>query len=219
MHQAGLLDRENDDNEEINPIAARSLFSQELGRSCTIYRERRYQRVYFELKQRVESLPELLFHLPHVVKVLTDALKEVGACTPGSLNTDATIDKSEEFGKISDLTRASAPVMQLLSVLAQECAEELFPHFHNIMSALMGCMSGETPEQTGGAFRTLSYMFKALAEPIVADMSSMKKYYGPLLGHARSFIRQFAAETFAPLMRRLSVREQVCFIYFIIIYT
>jgi hypothetical protein len=196
----------NDENEEINPIAARSLFSQELGRCCTMYREKRFQRCYFELKQKVESLPELLFHLPTVVKVLTDGLFEVAACTPGSLNTNVPkIDRTAEFGIIGDCTRTSAPLMQLLSVLTQEVSEELFPHFHNIMNALMGCMSGEAPEQSGGAFRTLSYVFKSLAEPIIEDISSMKKYYGPLLGHVRSFIRQFAAETFAPLLRRLSV--------------
>ena len=59
------------------------------------------------------------------------------------------------------------------------------------------------PEQTGEAFKALSYIFKHLADPLIADIDSLRKYYGPLLGHKRDFVRQFAAETFAPLIRRL----------------
>lgn len=35
----------------------------------------------------------------------------------------------------------------------------------------------------------------------------MRVYYGPLLGHSKAFVRQFAAETFAALIRKLKVRS------------
>ena len=79
------------------------------------------------------------------------------------------------------------------------------PHHpvHPLIGAVVSLVNTLRPEQTGEAFKSLSYIFKHLAEPLIADIDSLRKYYGPLLGHKRDFVRQFAAETFAPLIRRL----------------
>ena len=41
-------------------IGARSLTYMELSRCCSLYRERRFQRLYYALRDKVASLPEVL---------------------------------------------------------------------------------------------------------------------------------------------------------------
>lgn len=66
------------------------------------------------------------------------------------------------------------------------------------------------------AFRTLAYIFRYDAEPILSEqdngdktsntascLESMRKYYGITLAHRRDYVRRMAAETFAPLIRRI----------------
>ena len=62
-------------------IGARSLTYMELSRCCTLYRERRFQKLYFSLRDLVASLPELLHHLPAVVDLLVGALRAVALRT------------------------------------------------------------------------------------------------------------------------------------------
>ena len=140
-------------------LVNRSLFAQELGRCVTSFRERRLGLLYFDLKQRVESLPELLHHLPYVVAALVAGLREVAACTPGTP--------------------------------------------HSLLGAVCGVVSGDAPDLCGHAFRCLSYVVKGLAAPLGEDPGQLRRYYGPLLGHGRDFVRRFAAESFAPVARKL----------------
>ena len=66
------------------------------------------------------------------------------------------------------------------------------------------------------AFRTLGYIFKYDAEGIVSEVETpgqepclehMRQYYGATLGHGREHVRRLAAETFAPLVRKLPSRN------------
>ena len=176
---------------------------QELGRCVTVYRERRFGRTYFELKQLVESLPELLHHLPVVVGVLVSSLEEISAQTPGcpAYHGPGAAPGAEE--SVGDCARAAAPLLQLLSTIAQEVGAEMAPELHRVLRAVAGAVSGESPELTGAAFRCLSYVVKGSAELLAGDPSQLRRYYGPLLGHGRDFVRRFAAETFTPVLRRL----------------
>jgi hypothetical protein len=190
-------------------LANRSLFAQELGRCVTSFRERRFGLLYFDLKQRVESLPELLHHLPYVVAALVAGLHEVATCTPGTpAHLSGAPRPTPPVGvePLGNAERAAQPLLQLIAVLATECQTELWPeHAHSLIGAVCGVVSGDAPELCGHAFRCLSYVLKGLATPLSEDPGQLRRYYGPLLGHGRDFVRRFAAETFAPVVRRLKV--------------
>jgi|AntAceMinimDraft_5_1070358.scaffolds.fasta_scaffold81819_1 hypothetical protein len=194
-------------------LVNRSLFAQELGRCVTSFRERRLGLLYFDLKQRVESLPELLHHLPYVVAALVAGLGEVAACTSG---TPAYLGGAPRptlpvgVEPLGNASRAAQPLLQLVAVLAAECQAELWPrHAHCLLAAVCGVVSGDAPDLSGHAFRCLSYVVKGLAAPLGEDPGQLRRYYGPLLGHGRDFVRRFAAETFAPVVRKLKVNGSV----------
>jgi hypothetical protein len=49
----------------------------------------------------------------------------------------------------------------------------------------------------------MSYLIKYQLHRLTEEASSMRKYYGPLLGHSAGFVRDFSAKTFSLLMRKL----------------
>ena len=50
---------------------------------------------------------------------------------------------------------------------------------------------------------TGSYLFKYLAPQLLENLDTVRGYYGPLLGHAKAYVREFAAQSFAFLLRKL----------------
>ena len=58
-------------------------------------------------------------------------------------------------------------------------------------------------------FKTLSGVFKNLQKYLLADLSALRDYYGPLLGHHRDFVREFAAHSFSFLLRKIQKPKQM----------
>ncbi len=57
-------------------------------------------------------------------------------------------------------------------------------------------------------FTCLSFLFKYLARPLVAELDSTFRLYLPLLAADRKpYVRQFAAESFAFLLRRVKTEQ------------
>lgn len=75
------------------------------------YRERTFQEIFYALKSHVQSLPELLHHQSLVVDTLSQELIRISK------------EKKVE-GK--DSARRCEPLLQLISVLAQEIKTELY---------------------------------------------------------------------------------------------
>lgn len=59
------------------------------------------------------------------------------------------------------------------------------------------------------AFKTLAILFHYLRAQLLADMDAVHKCYFPLLGHSREFVREFAAQTLAVLLRRVDSVKQL----------
>lgn len=59
------------------------------------------------------------------------------------------------------------------------------------------------PELSTQVFKTLTMLFNYLRAQLLKDMDAVHKCYFPLLGHPRDFVREFAAQTLAVLLRRI----------------
>ena len=59
------------------------------------------------------------------------------------------------------------------------------------------------------SFRTLSYLFRYATTPLLSEskgtLDKLRTYYGATLAHKRDHVRRMASETFAPLIRKMSV--------------
>ena len=135
----------------------------------------------------VQSLPELIHHQEQVVTMLETAVTNA---EPGNLPS----------------------FLQLISVLGRDLGDDLYPHFHRLFGLLVkqvdraaySSVGGSpNPELTGKAFETMSYLIKYQLRRLTEEANSMRKYYGPLLGHSALFVRDFSAKTFSVLMRKL----------------
>jgi len=102
---------------------------------------------------------------------------------------------------------AFKPLLALLGVLARDLREELFPFFERILDRLVSLINPTKPALTGEVFRTLSYLFKYLAPQLLKNLDAVRGYYGPLLGHAKPYVREFAAQSFSFLLRKVCPRS------------
>jgi len=97
----------------------------------------------------------------------------------------------------------------LIAVLAKEVGAELYVrgHFRPLMDALLTILDPLNPEATARAIQAMAHLFTHLSKPLLLDLDVLKRYYGPLLGHKKEFIRRYAAEALAGLLRRLGDKQ------------
>ena len=155
-----------------------SFFKQELERWTELDVSTPFAAVFDEVWPLVQSMAQLLHHKDEVVGALLRAL----------------VEKNDVAFK---------PLLALLAVLGRDLRGELFPHFRRILDHLVGLIDPLKPARTGEVFRTLSHLFKYLAPQLLANLDVVRGYYGPLLGHERGYVREFAAQSFAFLLRKL----------------
>jgi len=145
-----------------------------------------FQRLGKDLAPLSRSLPEVIHHLPGIVRILTDRLRH----TWGPAHEHALF---------------------LVAVLAKEVGAELYAggHFDSLMDTLLVTLDPSNPENTARVVQSMAHLFTSLHRPILRDLNVLKRYYGPLLGHRKVFVRKYAAEALAGLLRRLE-DERLC---------
>lgn len=99
--------------------------------------------------------------------------------------------------------------MLLVAVLAKEVGAELYVrgHFCPLMDALLTLLDPLNPEATARTIQAMAHLFTHLSKPLLVDLDALKRYYGQLLGHKKEFIRKYAAEALAGLLRRLGDKQ------------
>ena len=124
-------------------------------------------------------------------------------------------------------------VLHLIAVLARDLRHEIHPFVHSfimprIVNHLITSSYQTNPDVAimESAFRTLSYVFRYDSFILLNNdslpptggavdithakknnsecLDTMRKYYGLTLAHRQEFVRRLAAETFAPLIRKLN---------------
>lgn len=180
-----------------------------------------FAKFHREVWHLVRSLPELLHHSSKIVQVMVKYL-----LSPRNASGTASFsgDNKSEGGFQSNL--ATVEILHLFGVLARDLRLEIHAHLHSlimprIIDDLLNppLIKGEKGERFAqldvevveAAFRAIAYILRYDADSILNDkadpkgpfLEQMRPYYGRVFAHKLEVVRRLAAETFAPLVRRV----------------
>ncbi|KAM9311073.1 small subunit processome component 20 homolog [Gastrophryne carolinensis] len=98
---------------------------------------------------------------------------------------------------------AYQPLLDLVVQLARDLQADFYPHFPDFFKAISSLLDTKDTALIEWAFTSLSYLYKYLWRLMVKDMPTIYSLYSTLLAHHKQHIRNFAAESFAFLMRKV----------------
>ena len=163
----------------------------------------RFSKFYYEIWSYVQSLPELIHHQQKVIAILEKYISTVPSIELPSL-------------------------LSLVSVLGRDLQEDLYPNFHSLFKVVShrldqvvhnGAHTKSVDENdnvvidhiksspnidiAGKIFECLSYLIKHSLSKLVTEPDDLRQYYGYLLGHNTSYVRDLASKCFSILFRKL----------------
>uniref|UniRef100_A0A8C4MP86 UTP20 small subunit processome component n=1 Tax=Equus asinus asinus TaxID=83772 RepID=A0A8C4MP86_EQUAS len=138
-----------------------------------------FGKFYKEVIDKCQSFNQLVYHQNEIVQ---------------SLKTHLQIKNSYAY----------QPLLDLVVQLARDLQTDFYPHFQDFFLTITSILETQDTELLEWAFTSLSYLYKYLWRLMVKDMSSIYSMYSTLLAHKKLHIRNFAAESFTFLMRKVS---------------
>ena len=102
---------------------------------------------------------------------------------------------------------ALKPMLEVTSAIAADLRQEFYAEFPALLATLAALLSPSDVQLLEDVFSTLCYLFKYLLRQLLADLPAAFGAYRPLLAHERAHVRDFAAESFSFLLRRLSASK------------
>ncbi|XP_008062889.1 small subunit processome component 20 homolog [Carlito syrichta] len=138
-----------------------------------------FGKFYKEVIDKCQSFNQLVYHQNKIVL---------------SLKTHLQIKNSFAY----------QPLLDLVVQLARDLQTDFYPHFPDFFVTITSILETQDTELLEWAFTSLSYLYKYLWRLMVKDMSSIYSMYSTLLAHKKLHIRNFAAESFTFLMRKVS---------------
>ncbi|XP_024150464.1 small subunit processome component 20 homolog [Oryzias melastigma] len=131
-----------------------------------------------EVSSKSQSFNLLVFHQKSIVE---------------SLQTHLAVKDSLAF----------QPLLDLVVQLARDLQTDFYPHFPEFFTLITSLLETKDTELLEWAFTCLSYLYKYLWRLMVKDMTNLYSLYSTLLAHKKEHIRNFAAESFSFLMRKV----------------
>lgn len=220
--------RANEDDQDVSDVemsTEESNFASELDLALDRNKSEVFSLFHREIWHLVRSLPELLHHLEKIVDLLLAYL----VSPEGSPGSKSVLNFGQEQRRARfEINYATTDILHLLGVLARDLRHEIHPYLYEkiLPRILHDLLSPPSPTTESGkqpiphdvsiveaACRTLAYIFRYDAEALLSEsekegqepcLEFMRKYYGVALGHRRDVVRRLTAETFAPLIRKLS---------------
>ncbi|CAM4466104.1 unnamed protein product [Lepidochelys olivacea] len=110
---------------------------------------------------------------------------------------------------------AYQPLLDLVVQLARDLQTDFYPHFQDFFLTITMLLDTQDTELLEWAFTTLSYLYKYLWRLMVKDMANIYSLYSTLLAHNKQHIRNFAAESFTFLMRKVSDKNALFNVMFL----
>lgn len=138
-----------------------------------------FGKFYKEVIDKCQSFNQLVYHQNEIVQ---------------SLKTHLQIRNSLAY----------QPLLDLVVQLARDLQTDFYPHFEDFFLTITSILETQDTELLEWAFTSLSYLYKYLWRLMVKDMSKIYSLYSTLLAHKKLHIRNFAAESFTFLMRKVS---------------
>ncbi|XP_053397711.1 small subunit processome component 20 homolog [Mercenaria mercenaria] len=133
-----------------------------------------------EISDQVQTFAQLVYHEENIVSALKKHL-----VVANSMALPALLD--------------------LLVQLARDLQADFYRHFHEFFDILVKLLNTYTHdvEVLESTFTCLSYIFKFLWRYLLKDIQLVYRYFSSLLGKQyKEYVRNFAAESFAFLMRK-----------------
>ncbi|XP_016078659.1 PREDICTED: small subunit processome component 20 homolog isoform X2 [Miniopterus natalensis] len=143
-----------------------------------------FGKFYKEVIDRCQSFNQLVYHQNEIVQ---------------SLKTHLQIRNSFAY----------QPLLDLVVQLARDLQTDFYPHFQDFFLTITSILETQDTELLEWAFTSLSYLYKYLWRLMVKDMPSIYRMYSTLLAHKKLHIRNFAAESFTFLMRKVSDKNEL----------
>lgn len=159
-----------------------SLFAEALAAAALLDRSKQFRDFWLNVKPLSESLPLLIHHKDEVLNSLLGIVED----DAGGL--------------------AVPTLLRLLGTLCRDLRQELYPHSSRILLTLASprLMDPAHPALLNLTFKTLAYVFKFLGPYLLDNIEAIfDDVYSGLMSHSKPYIRRFAAESFAYLVRRL----------------
>ncbi|XP_014635798.1 PREDICTED: small subunit processome component 20 homolog isoform X1 [Ceratotherium simum simum] len=138
-----------------------------------------FGKFYKEVIDKCQSFNQLVYHQNEIVQ---------------SLKTHLQVKNSYAY----------QPLLDLVVQLARDLQTDFYPHFQDFFLTITSILETQDTELLEWAFTSLSYLYKYLWRLMVKDMSNIYSMYSTLLAHKKLHIRNFAAESFTFLMRKVS---------------
>ncbi|XP_076967884.1 small subunit processome component 20 homolog isoform X2 [Tamandua tetradactyla] len=138
-----------------------------------------FGKFYKEVMDKCQSFNQLVYHQKEIVQ---------------SLKTHLQIKNSFAY----------QPLLDLVVQLARDLQTDFYPHFPDFFLTITPVLETQDTELLEWAFTSLSYLYKYLWRLMVKDMPNIYSMYSTLLAHNKLHIRNFAAESFTFLMRKVS---------------
>ncbi|XP_044533441.1 small subunit processome component 20 homolog [Gracilinanus agilis] len=143
-----------------------------------------FGKFYKEVVGKCQSFNQLVYHQKEIVQ---------------SLKTHLQIRHSLAY----------QPLLDLVVQLARDLQTDFYPNFKDFFLAITAILETQDTELLEWAFTSLSYLYKYLWRLMVKDMPDIYSLYSTLLAHHKPHIRNFAAESFTFLMRKVSDQDSL----------
>jgi len=224
----GEKDESTKDNEqEADVLSEKTTLSTELDLASDRNPSEIFGQCYRELWPLVRSLPEIIHHAELIVEImLRYLLSPEEAPNQKSVAADL-FDYESTQPKRYQVNLATAEIFHLLAVCAKDLRHEIHVWLHSRILPRIFVDLLNPPLSTSGkqsipldvtiteaSFRAVAYLLRYDTEKLIEETNALKqkeqpclepmrKHYGATLTNRRPLIRQLAAQTFAPLIRKL----------------
>ncbi|KAK8782799.1 hypothetical protein V5799_015864 [Amblyomma americanum] len=142
-------------------------------------------------------------------KLREDIGPEVHTLPQIVLRKDALLDIIKtQLGNLEN--KALDAVLDITVALARDLQYDFYPSFPEVFRLVCAHLGTQDPDTLERIFVCLSYLFKFLWRYMVKDIDLIFKLYVPLLGsQQKKYVRDFAAESFAFLLRKVADKDKL----------
>eukprot|EP00980_Cylindrotheca_fusiformis_P008868 scaffold1894_cov180-Cylindrotheca_fusiformis.AAC.1 len=209
---------DNGDTDDLGiEIDVSSTFAEELDVALDRNASEVFSKFHREIWRLVRSLPEILHHSEHIIDLMLSYMLSPASLPerPSNLTDENVRSTRTDF----IVNHATTDILHLLAVLARDLRHEIHRHLYGkiLPRIIFDLLNPPPPPPDSGkqpipldativeaAFRTISYICRYDPDVMNDELESIRKYYGATLANRRELVRRLAAETFAPLVRKMN---------------
>ena len=205
-HTSALLPDASSSLTSADLSSSQSHFLSELQRQADLDHTAAFTAVVRQLRPLSRSFALVVHNKHRIHRILIHALTHADEAPLPA--TSSSSSPSTPLPSISSSVSSSpaspAPFLSLLTTLARDLRYDFYPLFPLTFTSLLSTLNPAHPEQLHLLFSSLLFLFKFLQRHLVNDLPTLhRRYFQRLLRHPRWYIRRFAGESLAYLVRKV----------------